>query len=326
MTDSDSKGWIRSAPYDLLFVANVAWPLLLIPGLSSSSETAIDFWQVYFLTLPHRWLTLFLVAIDPDRRVNIAFPLTAMAILFAAVIGGVYIGSNAFLCLGVIDYLWNGWHFASQHAGVLRIYSKKSGGGIPFLERWGMRTMITYVIFRTANSMTYASWFPSPPANLLLWIDLIVMLIPMALLLTNLTHWHFHRTPKIIYLLSVLLLYSGYLLSFRWMNPAWILCFATAASLFHAVEYLAIVSHYAMRRGTSGSPGWMRWMSPRWPLILVSFMLLLGSFSLWINQRSIELTLAWQGLNLWAAFTHYAWDGLIWKLRRAETAQALGAT
>jgi hypothetical protein len=152
------------------------------------------------------------------------------------------------------------------------------------------------------------------------------MLIPMALLLTNLTHWHFHRTPKIIYLLSVLLLYSGYLLSFRWMNPAWILCFATAASLFHAVEYLAIVSHYAMRRGTSGSPGWMRWMSPRWPLILVSFMLLLGSFGLWMNQWSMELNLAWQGLNLWAAFTHYAWDGLIWKLRRAETAQALGAT
>jgi hypothetical protein len=67
-------------------------------------------------------------------------------------------------------------------------------------------------------------------------------------------------------------------------------------------------------------------MSPRWPLILVSFMLLLGSFGLWMNQWSMELNLAWQGLNLWAAFTHYAWDGLIWKLRRAETAQALGAT
>jgi hypothetical protein len=32
----------------------------------------------------------------------------------------------------------------------------------------------------------------------------------------------------------------------------------------------------------------------------------------------------WQGLNLWAAFVHYAFDGMIWKLRRPETAAALG--
>ena len=38
------------------------------------------------------------------------------------------------------------------------------------------------------------------------------------------------------------------------------------------------------------------------------------------------LAAAWQGLNLWAAFVHYAYDGMIWKLRRPETAAALGAT
>ena len=33
----------------------------------------------------------------------------------------------------------------------------------------------------------------------------------------------------------------------------------------------------------------------------------------------------WIGLNLWAALLHYAYDGMIWKLRRPATAQALGA-
>jgi hypothetical protein len=30
-------------------------------------------------------------------------------------------------------------------------------------------------------------------------------------------------------------------------------------------------------------------------------------------------------LNLWAAMVHYAFDGMIWKLRRPETARVLGA-
>jgi hypothetical protein len=32
----------------------------------------------------------------------------------------------------------------------------------------------------------------------------------------------------------------------------------------------------------------------------------------------------WLGLNLWAAFLHYAYDGMIWKLRRSDTARTLG--
>lgn len=319
-------GWIRSTWFDLLLISNLSWALLLLPGFSHSGETVVDFWQIYFLTLPHRWLTLFLVAIDPDRRTNLLFPLIGIGLFFAAVVAGAFFGTDAFLCLGVIDYIWNGWHFASQHSGVLRIYSKKSGGGSPFLERWGVRWMITYVILRTANRMTYSSWIPDIPEQALYWTDVVVLLLPIALLITNIAPWEIRRLPKLIYLASFLSLYSGYLLSFRASQAHWILCFATAASLFHAVEYFGIVSHYAMRRESHGSAGWMRSISSYWPIVLVCFMILLGSFSLWVNRWSVELATFWQGLNLWAAFTHYAWDGMIWKLRRVETSQALGAS
>jgi hypothetical protein len=320
------QGWIRSAWFDLLFISNLGWVLLLIPGFSDSNGTVVDFWQIYFLTLPHRWLTFFLVAIDPDRRSNLAFSLVGLALFFAALVVGLFLGSEAFLCLGVVDYIWNGWHFASQHSGVLRIYSKKSGGGVALLERWGIRLMITYVILRTANRMIYSSWLPGIPNDILDGLDAVALLFAVGLAWSNVTPWNLQRLPKLIYLLSVLSLYSGYLLSFRASNTNWILCFATAASLFHAVEYLGIVSHYAMRRTTSGSAGWMRIISAYWPLILVCFILLLGSFSLWVNSWSVELATMWQGLNLWAAFTHYAWDGMIWKLRRSETSQALGVS
>lgn len=61
-------GWVVSPAFDLLFLANLAWPLLFLPGLAGRSETAVDFWQVYFLTLPHRWITPVLVSLDSDRR------------------------------------------------------------------------------------------------------------------------------------------------------------------------------------------------------------------------------------------------------------------
>jgi hypothetical protein len=55
-------------------------------------------------------------------------------------------------------------------------------------------------------------------------------------------------------------------------------------------------------------------------------MVSMGTLGVWISMPSRGLEVAWQGLNLWAAFTHYAFDGVIWKLRRPETARVLGAT
>ena len=60
--------WIVSPIFDLLLIANIGWLLLLLPGFSTDHDTVVDFWQVYFLTLPHRWITLFLVVADADRR------------------------------------------------------------------------------------------------------------------------------------------------------------------------------------------------------------------------------------------------------------------
>ena len=76
---AQTAGWVSSAPFDLLFLANIVWPLLLLPGLSTSSDTVVDFWQVYFLTLPHRWITLLLVVVDPDRRADRSLMLASMA-------------------------------------------------------------------------------------------------------------------------------------------------------------------------------------------------------------------------------------------------------
>jgi hypothetical protein len=320
-----SPAWIGSPAFDLLLLANVGWPLLLLPGFSTRSETAVDFWQVYYLTLPHRWVTLFLVAIDPDRRIQRGWLLASMAIVFAFLVLSMYLGTGALLCLGVVDYFWNGWHFASQHSGVLRIYSRKTPSGIEFLERWGIRAFIFYVIARTSSALIWK--FESYPAanTICMLIDWAMLSLPIALLLTNLIGWQKDRLPKLVYLISVLVLYSAYMLSSHFHWSRMFFCLATAAALFHAVEYLAIVSHYASRRESVGSDGMMRSIAARWNLVLTVFVLSVGTFGVWASSPTNGFSEVWQGLNLWAAFTHYAMDGVIWKLRRVETARALGA-
>lgn len=321
---SPLKSWVVSAPFDLLLLSNLCWPLLLIPGLSTSTDTVVDFWQIYYVTLPHRWITLFLVIADPDRRDDRNGLVVSMALISAGLVGGAYWGSGVFLCLGLIDYIWNGWHFASQHSGVLRIYSKKVTGGSVWLERWGLRGFLFYVIVRTSSSMLWNLESNAVANAATRILDWVVLTIPISIVATNLLGWQRERWPKFMYLASVVVLYTGYLLASHFKLPRFVLCFATAAALFHAVEYLAIVSHYAKRRESIGSDGLMRKIAAHWMLVLSVFILTLGTLGVWASSPSHGYETLWQGANLWAAFTHYALDGVIWKLRRPETARALG--
>jgi hypothetical protein len=317
------KGWIVSPAYDLLFFANLGWLVLLIPGITQSG-TSIDFWLVYYLSLPHRWVTAVLVLADPDRREGRGLTLIAVAVASAIAVVGAYFGTGAFLCLAVADYVWNAWHFGSQHAGVLRMYSRKVGGGWLWLERWGVRGFVTYAAVRAA---TWASGDLAAELQTATWLriaDYAILLIPVVLIVTNLIGGDRDRIGKLIYLVSFGVLYSGIVLNLRFEQPTMALVFIAAAPLFHAVEYLAVVTHYARRRESVGSDGQFRTLARHWVAFMALYILLLGSAGAWMSQPDSGLAIVWQGLNLWMSFVHYTYDGMIWKLRRPATAAALG--
>lgn len=318
------RGWVVSPAFDLLFLANLGWVLLLVPGVGSPVDTPVDFWQVYFLTLPHRWITLVLVLADPDRRAGQDRKLALVAVLAAALVAGAYLGTGAFLCLAMVDYVWNAWHFASQHAGVLRMYARKVGGGSARLERWGLRGFVTYAAVRAAG---WATGAVEVDPDALFWLhaaDLAVLAVPALLLVTNLVGFTADRAGKLCYLASVCLLYSVYVLGLRAGWGGLVLACAAAGSLFHAVEYLAVVTVYARRRRTVGGAGLFRRMSEYWLLFLGVYVVALGVVGAVLAAEDSGLFVVWQGLNLWMALVHYAYDGMIWKLRRPETAAALG--
>src|SRR5437868_3296714 len=197
-----TAGWIVSPAFDLLFLANLPWLLALLPGFVADEGTPhIAFWQLYFLTTPHRWITLFLVALDPDRREGRPGRFLALALLGLLAIAGTMLAFPAAL-LGFELF---------DHAAA------KKGTAL-FSQRPGKR----------------------------------------------------------IYLASVCGLYSVLLLALRDGQTVLVAALATASSLFHAVEYLALVTHYAWRRRTGGSTGLFRTLAERWLLVLVSYVVLFG--------------------------------------------------
>src|SRR5947199_10652163 len=101
-----TAGWIVSPASDLLFLANLPWLLALLPGFVATEGTPhIAFWQLYFLTTPHRWITLLLVALDPDRREGRPGRFLVIALLGLVAVMSVKLTTGAFVCLLLVDYL-----------------------------------------------------------------------------------------------------------------------------------------------------------------------------------------------------------------------------
>jgi hypothetical protein len=69
VTGAAPRGWLVGPWFDALFVANVAWPLVVLAqvGEGFGGRDGVSFWQVYWVTTPHRWITLLIVFLDRGR-------------------------------------------------------------------------------------------------------------------------------------------------------------------------------------------------------------------------------------------------------------------
>src|SRR5262249_35453595 len=130
------------------------------------------------------------------------------------------------------------------------------------------------------------------------------------------------RAAGLCYSSSVCFLYGLLLWSIAHEIGALVLSLTVAASVFHAVEYLGLVSFYAHQRRSKGSASLFRMLARQWSLLMVVYLIAIGFGGYAISHHWAEL---WLGANLWAALVHYAYDGMIWKLRMPDTAAILGA-
>ncbi len=315
---SRQPSWILGPVLDSLFISNVLWPLLLLLQHDDGFEgrSAVQFWQIYFITTPHRWITLVLVLLDHKRYRQQSTIFVGIAVLVVLVCVGVRIATGALTCLLAVDYVWNAWHFAAQHHGIYRIYARMTSGITTSevaiqIQKWLLRSFLLYVILRIASS-TFADIAIERWTSIADWC---VLLIPAFLLVSEL------RTPssgsmgRRLYLLSVIGIYSCLLWAVHTHRPALTLSLATASAWFHASEYMSVVGwHVQKRAAADGSDAsLLNWLAPRWIIAVLMFAVVLGS-SAWMFEHQFLET--WMLVNVIIAFLHYAYDGFIWKSRR----------
>jgi hypothetical protein len=312
------SGWIVSPLFDLLFIANLLWLLAFLPGyVSPEGQPYIQFWMAYFIATPHRWMTIGLVAFDPDRRSGRTWLFVLIALLTAVLIAAVRLATGAFACLALFYTVLLGWHFASQHAGILRIYSRKAGGGRRWLETWPPRVFILYASLRTIPGFdTLGRFFWLDPQV----IDLAVLAIPLGMLAVELVSLSRQRVPKLIYMISFCGLWSSVLLAGHAGRETLSSVLLAAVTVFHSVEYLAVVSYYARRRQKLGSAGLFQKMARNWTAVFAWYVVSCGLIYSFGDRYFVT---AWFTVNLWASILHVVYDGLIWKLRDPATARVL---
>ena len=311
--------WLIGPWVDCLFLANLAWPFIFLWSFTGGLQTLdeVQFWQVYFVTTPHRWITLVIVFLDRDHFRQRPTAFAGIAIVAVAFCLLVRVSTGTLTCLLAIDYIWNSWHFAAQHHGIFRIYGRaaepdRTRGLV--VEKIVMRAFLVYVILRVAGG----SWaYPILDDNFR-YLDWVALLVPIGLIGRELFRFRAVATGRLVYLTSVMALYAALLVSVHLQRPRETLMLATASALFHATEYLTTVSWAVKRKhakGTSKQGVFFRFAAS-WGLSLAIFVIVLGSAGWLIQQRLMQL---WLLCNVIAAFLHYSYDGMIWKIRRPSS-------
>lgn len=330
---NSGDGFLFSPAIDLLFIINAFWPLLLFVDFFGGITThqSLLFWQIYFVTAPHRWITLVLVSVDHhkgrDRRLQ--FFAFGAAILIGCLC--LKMGTGSLLCLGVIDYVWNAWHFASQHHGVFRIYQRRLPAGDPAsaqvpgrkvlsLEKAIFRAFMLYVIARVAG------WgWTEGPFDGFQWVstvDWFVLMIPVAFLIRQFAQCfvtHSASIASVAYLASVMTLFSSLLIASHFESNRYVVALALASAIFHSLEYMSIVT-WSMNgsRNTDNSNPLVR-LSQMWLLFLIMFVVIIGLGNYALSKGYFEL---WVFINIVVAFWHYCFDGMIWRSRKSSSQPA----
>ncbi len=326
------RGFLFSPAIDLLFIANLYWPLLLFVDFFGgvSMHESLLFWQIYFITAPHRWITLLLVATDRQRTGGrgLTFAMLAIGILVACLC--LKFGTGSLLCLGVIDYIWNAWHFSSQHHGIFRIYQRKSptltdpaltSPARLRMEKVVFRVFLLYVIARVAGW----GWTEGPfsGSQWVAGLDWFWLAIPIFFIMRQAVRTM--RDPDtavaaMAYLTSVMTLFSAMLMAAHFEKSQLVIQLALASAVFHSLEYMSIVSWATRSAKPQSATNMFARLARIWVLFLAIFVIVIGAGNYLLSRGMFDL---WVLINLVVAFWHYCFDGMIWKSPKPKPAATM---
>lgn len=305
--------------YSGSFKAMMAKPDIVYP--------AVLILMVFIVSYVHRHLTFAMVYAEREelmrrRRTYIILPiaLTVITVVF------LYFG--IFVALLTMSVLWNVYHVAAQKYGITRIYSRKAGYGLGWIDKGILYSWIGYLVFAVlereqATLLKFKagrvltgylgeySELLGAGAGVLLAVAIVFTAIYVIYELKNLDKI---SIPKNIYVISILALYSVFLYD--------VVLGYLVFGFSHALEYIAFVNMFVKRKykqRADSTSALARASRQQWLYSGLFSMLVVGLCLIGMNlDRGLFETYI-----IGSSFLHFIYDGWIWKVRRPEVGKPL---
>jgi hypothetical protein len=251
---------------------------------------------------------------------TMVFPLLSVGVLTLGLVFSEAIGSNLYKL-----YLsWSPYHYAAQTYGLAAMYAVRSGCTLTSGQRKLMwwTCMLPFLYAFVQNSHAGLGWF-LPPAlfvdhpmlleardQALAVLRVLVFATPVALLVAV------HRRS------SVGLPFISFLLMFT--NGIWWAAFdylgaIVWATIFHGVQYLAIVIIFHLRDHPPHRTGRAAWLLPSLKFYAICLLLAYALFEVWPYFYTLAGFSFAESVLLCVAVInihHFIVDGGIWRVRR----------
>lgn len=308
---------------------------------------------VLAITYVHRHYTFVLVygdtqAFAANARAYLVAPIVIFLVLFAARYGQdvpFYESGRARVTAWdvalVISGTWNVWHTVQQRYGILRVYAGKSGGGLEARSHartdqrlvWSLvvAVALAVLVYRRHTFLGHESarraliavlpileapWFTILAAALTVAVLVVIAMWVRAEIAAPLALRQ--RLPRLTFLASTIALLTVFVVH----GP--IIGYLTFGSA-HALEYLAFVHHFGERKfqARPEARGLAATLLRR-PLF-VAPLLAGGLAALYFALQPVSGTDLYLAYYIGSSMLHFLYDGWIWKVRKPEVAQPLGA-
>jgi hypothetical protein len=187
-------------------------------------------------------------------------------------------------------------------------------------EKFALRVFLLYGLLRVALATLPASSYGGLFGVLGEWgvlfaqLDHLILVLPASLIVRELLDPRAAAVGRLVCLTSLTSLYVTTLWAVRSRSP-WLLGLVFAVTVFHALEYLTIVSWAVLRKQRPA--GALAVLAPRWTVALLAYVLALGVGA---SLMALQFAEVWIFLNLAVSLLHYGYDGLIWRQPRAVRA------
>jgi hypothetical protein len=189
------------------------------------------------------------------------------------------------------------------------------------MEDWLPLIFVIYANVRLVAFLEPILMLPS--LNFLGTLDLVMLGIPVVMVATELSRFSYERIPKLLYMISFFSMWSAVLWTAHLHRDVLCSVLLAAVTVYHSIEYLAMVSYYAWRRTEMGSAGLFQRMARNWTVVFAWYVVGCGLLYSLGNAFTATVTACF-AINTWGSILHCAYDGMMWKYRDRKTAEVLG--